>query len=318
MAAPATPEGVLVVDKPGGLTSHDVVAVARRVLRERRIGHTGTLDPMATGVLPLAVGRATRLVRFLTSSHKTYEAGIRFGIVTDTGDITGQVVRESAERPTHEALLAALDSLRGPQMQVPPAYSAKKIEGRRAYELARKQEPVTLQPVPVTVSALELLGTSPGPRPDGCAVRLTVSAGFYVRSFAVDLGERLGCGACLDSLRRTGSGSFTLDDAVTLEALQASQPGEGAVHLVPLEQLLPEMPAGQLTDEGRRRLGHGQPLRAGDLRPMDGRPVPAPAPPPAAPPSGEYWVRLFDATGGLAGLAILNPDGSLRPRIVLT
>jgi tRNA pseudouridine55 synthase len=153
-------DGVLVIDKPEGLTSHDVVAAARRALAEKRIGHTGTLDPLATGVLPLACGRATRLVRFLTASDKDYEATIRFGMTTKSFDITGEETSHSGDIPSREAVLAAIDQLRGEYLQTPPAYSAKKVGGRRAYDFARDEEEVVLTPVPVTVSRAELTALS--------------------------------------------------------------------------------------------------------------------------------------------------------------
>lgn len=288
-------DGVLVIDKPQGLTSHDVVAVARRVLREKRIGHTGTLDPMATGVLPLACGKATRLARFLTASDKEYDATIRFGLTTDTYDITGTVVSRSEQVPSADAVHAALEQLRGEYLQLPPAYSAKKVGGRRAYEMAREDEPVALTPVPVRVSradVVELAG-------DTLRVTITCSAGFYVRSFAHQLGELAGSGACLAGLRRTRSGDFGLDAAVTLDALQEA-PDPAARRLIPLEALLPSFPAVRLTDENRRRATHGQAL-------------------PGLAPAGDVpWVRLLDADGRLVGLATPAPGSSLRPAIVLT
>ena len=181
-------DGVLVIDKPEGLTSHDVVARARRLLGERRIGHTGTLDPMATGVLPLALGRATRLARFLSASDKTYEATVLFGVTTDTLDVTGEETSRTRAQVSSETLTTALASLTGEYDQMPPAYSAKKVGGRRAYDFARNQEPVELRAVPVRVSAVEVHAFD-GER---CRLTLTCSAGFYVRSFARDLGERCG------------------------------------------------------------------------------------------------------------------------------
>src|SRR5688500_15245946 len=170
--------GVLVIDKPQGLTSHDVVAVARRALGETRIGHTGTLDPLATGVLPLAIGRATRLARFLTASDKDYDATIRFGLTTDSYDVTGTETGRTDAAPSSEAVARAIESLRGEYLQMPPAFSAKKVDGRRAYAHARRAEPVALTAVPVRVSRAELLSVS-GPQ---ARVALTSSAGFYVRS----------------------------------------------------------------------------------------------------------------------------------------
>jgi tRNA pseudouridine55 synthase len=208
-------DGVIVVDKPEGLTSHDVVAAARRLLGEKRIGHTGTLDPLATGVLPLACGRATRLVRFLTASDKEYEATILFGVTTDTLDVTGEETGRSARAPARDEVVVALRTFEGEQMQVPPAYSAKKIAGRRAYELARRDEPVALAPVGVRVSRIELVEYGH----DRCCISLTCSSGFYVRALVRDLGEQCGTGATLEALRRTRSGDFTLDEAVDLDTL---------------------------------------------------------------------------------------------------
>src|SRR5262245_1374972 len=186
-------DGVLVADKPQGLTSHDVVAVARRCLKEPRIGHTGTLDPLATGVLPLACGRATRLVRFLSSSAKDYDAVITFGVATDSYDVTGTEISRSGRVPTREALEAVLPSMLGDQLQVPPAFSAKKVAGQRAYAMARRAEAVALQPVLVRLTRADLVELTGG----SARITLSCSAGFYVRSFAHELGERLGTGACL-------------------------------------------------------------------------------------------------------------------------
>ena len=293
-------DGVLVVDKPEGLTSHDVVAVARRALGETRIGHTGTLDPLATGVLPLACGRATRLVRFLTASDKDYDATIRFGLTTDSYDITGTETSRSGLQPARDAVVAALATLTGDYLQMPPAFSAKRVGGRRAYALARDDRPVELTAVPVTVSRVELLAFSG----DSARVALTCSAGFYVRSFAHELGTRLGTGACLDALRRTRSGDFGLEPAVTIEELQRG-PEDAAEWMVPLERLLPAFPAVRVTDEGRMRVGHGRVLEQGHLA------TELPAGP------GE-WVRVLDPEGLLVAVATRGPQpGSLHPAVVL-
>jgi tRNA pseudouridine55 synthase len=311
-------DGVLVVDKPEGLTSHDVVAAARRLLGEKRIGHTGTLDPLATGVLPLACGRATRLVRFLSASDKDYEATILFGVTTDTLDVTGQETGRSGATPSRDALLAAMQSLEGEQMQVPPAYSAKKVGGRRAYDFARRDEPVELAAVPVRVSRLELLEFGD----DRCRISLTCSAGFYVRALVRDIGARCGTGACLEALRRTRSGDFTLEEAIPLDALHRGTAVRGAgpaerreegrggradleTLLIPMEDLLPHMPAVTVTAEGLARVSHGQHVRPVDL---------------AGPqPSGAAeWVRLLDAGGALVGLGTpQRPSGFLHPEVVL-
>ena len=286
-------DGVLVIDKPRDLTSHDVVAVARRALGERRIGHTGTLDPLATGVLPLACGRATRLVRFLTASDKEYEATIRFGFTTDSYDVTGTETSRSGLTPDRTVVAAALAELTGDYLQMPPAFSAKKVAGRRAYELARQDQAVALTAVPVTVAgaALEDLAG------DTAHVRLTCSAGFYVRSFAHSLGEKVGTGACLEALRRTRSGDFRLDTAITLEQLV---PGvRSAIDaLIPLDRLLPSLPEVTVTDEGRTRVSHGQEVEG------------------TAGAAG--WVRLTDSQGSLLAMARAGSrQGFLHPAVVL-
>ena len=294
--------GVLVVDKPPGLTSHDVVAAARRLLGERRIGHTGTLDPLATGVLPLAIGRATRLVRFLSSSDKDYDATIRFGLTTDTYDITGTETGRTDRAPDRDALMRALDTLRGEYLQAPPSYSAKKVQGQRAYDLARAQRSVTLASVPVRVARADVLEFS------GLTARvtLTCSAGFYVRSFAAALGELTGTGAALEALRRTRSGEFSLEDAISLDALDQ---GRGPSRMLPMETLLRSFPAVKLTPEGREHVAHGRELSATDF---DAEEASQAADPAAA------WTRLFDAEGALVGVGTVGTrPGSLHPSLVL-
>jgi tRNA pseudouridine55 synthase len=304
-------DGVIVIDKPEGLTSHDVVVAARRLFGEKRIGHTGTLDPLATGVLPLACGRATRLVRFLSAAEKEYEATILFGVTTDTLDVTGEEISRSGRAPSRETLVAALRSFEGEQLQVPPAYSAKKVAGRRAYELARRDEPVALDPVRVRVSRIELLEDGN----DRCRVRLTCSAGFYVRALARDLGERCGTGATLEALRRTRSGDFTLDEAIDLDTLgpvrdrtnpESRVPNPGMeTALIPMERLLPGFPAVTVTAEGLTRVSHGQHVRPVDLTGD-------------APVGAAEWVRLLDSSGALVGLG--TPErlsGFLHPEVVL-
>jgi tRNA pseudouridine55 synthase len=292
-------DGVLVVDKPEGLTSHDVVAVARRALGEKRIGHTGTLDPLATGVLPLACGRATRLVRFLSASDKEYEAVIRFGLTTDSYDITGEETSRIDAAPDRAALVAAVDSLRGEYLQMPPAYSAKKVAGRRAYELARSARPAELTAVPVRVSHAAVTAFSG----DRATVSLTCSAGFYVRSFAHELGIRVNTGACLEALRRTRSGEFRLAEALPFEALTEDV---AEVDLIAMERLLPAFPAVTVTDEGLARVSVGRVLEPGHFTFR------------LKPEATAAWIRVFDAAGRLTALA--EPaarSGSLHPTIVL-
>ncbi len=292
-------DGVLVLDKPQGITSHDAVAVARRSLRETRIGHTGTLDPLATGVLALACGRATRLVRFLTASDKEYVATIRFGLSTDTYDVTGSETERSSARPDRPAVEHAMAGLRGEYLQTPPAYSAKKIAGTRAYALARQAVQVDLTPVPVRVIRSELVDF------DGeCAtVTLTCSAGFYVRSYAHEIGRVVGAGACLEALRRTRSGDFTLDQAISIADLQA---GAGAQRIIPLDRLLPSFPAVVVTGEGRQRLTHGREVESSHVaRGSSGL-------------EAAEWVRLLDDDEHLVALATRGSrPGSLHPSLVL-
>jgi tRNA pseudouridine55 synthase len=305
-------DGVIVIDKPEGLTSHDVVIAARRILGEKRIGHTGTLDPLATGVLPLACGRATRLVQFLSASEKEYEATILLGVTTDTLDITGEETSRSGRVPSQDALVDALRQFEGEQMQVPPAYSAKKVAGRRAYELARRNETPELAPVPVRVSHIELLEYAN----DQCRVALTCSAGFYVRGLARDLGERVGTGSTLMALRRTRSGDFTLDEAVDLFTLtrprldpsdpgsRIPDPGLDAL-VIPMHRLLPGFPAITVTEEGLTRVSHGQ-----HLRPIDVAGT--------LPQGSAGRIRLLDGGGALVGLGRAQPiSGFLHPDVVL-
>ena len=261
--------GVLVIDKPAGITSHDVVARVRKILRQRQVGHFGTLDPFATGVLPVSVGKATRFAQFYLKSRKAYEGSIRFGFPTDTYDATGE--------PTSEPIPVALEAsvleghfrqFTGRLLQTPPPFSAKRVRGVRAYELARQHKPVNLTPVEVEIYALELLSF------EGEQVHFAVecSGGTYVRSLAHDLGQKLGCGAHLAGLRRTAVAEFRENRAVTLEGLQeAAQQGKLESCLVRLEALLPDCP--DLVVRGREetsvRHGHAFEL-AQALRPGRG------------------------------------------------
>lgn len=233
--------GVIVVDKPEGLTSHDVVNRVRRLANTRKVGHLGTLDPMATGVLPLVLGRATRLAQFFSSAEKTYDARIQFGWATDTYDREGTRVSEPVEPQfTRAELEAALVSFRGAMIQTPPPFSAKKIAGTPAYRLARKQIAVELPPVEVQVFALDLIEF------DGVTARICVrcSPGTYVRSIAHDLGGQMGCGAFLIALRRTASGEFHESQAKSLEALQdLERAGALESAVIPASHLLPEIPS---------------------------------------------------------------------------
>jgi tRNA pseudouridine55 synthase len=214
-------DGLLLVDKPAGCSSHDVVSVARRVVGERRIGHGGTLDPFATGLLVLLIGRATRLLPYLNDEPKVYEAVVAFGAETDTEDAGGAVIR-TAELPTREALLAALPAFHGPIEQVPPAYSAKRVAGRRAYEMARAGEAVALPPARVRIDAISLSTfDEDGGGVRSCRMRVSCGAGTYVRSLARDIARAAGSAAHLTALRRHRAGVFDLARAIPFEQLKA-------------------------------------------------------------------------------------------------
>jgi tRNA pseudouridine55 synthase len=292
--------GVLVVDKPAGPTSHDAVAQVRRALGLRRVGHTGTLDPLAAGVLPLVVGRATRLAQFLSGDEKEYLAMVRFGLATPTYDSEG-VEPGTACAPAGfdaAALTSILDEFRGTYWQTPPPYSAKKVGGTPAYRLARAAKAVELKAVKVTVRRLELEACGE----DTARLRLVCSSGFYVRSLAHSLGERLGCGAHLHALRRIRAGDFSEHQAVPLA--QIEREGAAALrHLVPMSSLLPMLPPVVVNERGARRAAHGNALVASDLA---APPVPAAA-----------RVRVVDVDGTLLGIAEPSPEGVLHPVVVL-
>ena len=311
-------DGLLVVDKPEGPTSHDVVARVRRATGERRIGHTGTLDPAASGVLPLVLGRATRLARFLSGNDKSYDASIRLGLATDTYDAQGEAVGRPYDGPLPSVaeIEEALDGFRGTFLQQPPRYSAKKVNGRRSYQLARTAKrkhpghPVLHAqsalpaPLQVTARAIELVGVAA----DTIALHVHCSAGFYVRSLAHDLGERLGVGAHLSALRRTSSGELTLADAVPLAALER-EPESAARFLVPLSKMLSRLPALVLTAEGVRWALSGRDLDQGS-----GGLFASSAPE----KTRELFFRLMDLQGKLIGIAEpSSAEGLLHPSVIL-
>ncbi|CDM67040.1 tRNA pseudouridine(55) synthase TruB [Pyrinomonas methylaliphatogenes] len=299
-------DGILVIDKPAGWTSHDVVARARRMLGERRIGHTGTLDPFATGVLVLLVGRATRLAQFLAGAEKEYEAIVRFGYATVTGDLTGAPCEEAKECPMwdEEKIEGAIKSLRGEIEQVPPLYSAKKIGGQKLYELARRGQKVERRPLRVVIYELEALrgdGALLRRNSDGTCdlrVRVRCSAGTYVRALAEDLGRRLGIGAHLRALRRTRAGAFSLADALTLDELEAIL-SHGGSPLLPAEAALRELPSLHLTEDQTRRIRHGATISSVGEGLGEGQ-----------------MVRLHDEAGRLAAIGVYA-RGRIQPRIVL-
>lgn len=238
--------GLVIVDKPSGMTSHDVVAVARRIFSERSVGHLGTLDPMATGVLPLVLGRYTRLAQFYGDSIKGYEGEIRFGFATDTFDAEGETTSELKDTSglNLKVILEAAKAFLGPQQQLPPPFSAKKVGGVPAYKLARKDKDVQLRAVPVEVFEFEILDYAD----DHARFRSLVSSGTYIRCLAHELGQKLRVGAHLSALRRTRVGEFSVDQAHTLDELkQLESPGEEL--FIHPRTMLPEMPSVTVTDE---------------------------------------------------------------------
>jgi tRNA pseudouridine55 synthase len=276
---------LLLVDKPAGITSHDVVAIVRRAAHTRRVGHTGTLDPFATGLLVVLVGRGTRLIPYVEGEPKVYEATIRLGVETDTDDNTGSIIREMAA-PSDAAIAAALPSLTGNIEQIPPSYSAKQIEGRRAYDAARKGAPLDLPPVPVTVHEWTILGR----HGDDLDVRVSCGTGTYVRALARDLGRLAGSAGHLTALRRVRSGTFDVAHAVTVADLKA-----GEFELAPLKSAIPSVVERVLDASELGRVSHGNAI---DARDESGR------------------VALVGDDGEL--VAIAEREGmQLRPRLVL-
>ena len=250
--------GILLIDKPSGWTSSDVVAKLRGMLHEKRIGHSGTLDPMATGLLVVFVGRATRAVEFAESDSKSYIAGLRLGMSTDTQDVTGRVLAQQSCNISEAALEAVLSDFRGRISQLPPMYSAIKINGKKLYEIARKGGEVERKPRTVTISSLKIL------RREGEDYILEVdcSKGTYVRTLCSDIGDSIGCGGCMSALRRTRAGRFSIEDALTLDAVQrAADIGEAESLLIPIDRLFDEYLSCAVGSEAQRRLRCGNTFR---------------------------------------------------------
>ena len=284
MANPAR-DGLLLVDKPAGMTSHDVVDRARRALRTKRIGHAGTLDPFATGLLVLLVGRATRLLPYVDGEPKVYEATIRFGSETNTDDLTGEVTR-TAPAPSNDAVSSALGALTGEIDQLPPAFSAKQVGGKRAYVAARRGETLELAPVRVRVHSWKLRGREG----DDLYVTITCGGGTYVRALARDLGRATQSAAHLATLRRIASGRFTVDEAVSTDAISE-------IALRPAIDALPAVTRVSLDDAARARIGHGMTIARDSAD------------------RGEH-AALLDAAGELVAIAT-GAGEAWQPRVVL-
>jgi tRNA pseudouridine55 synthase len=275
--------GVFVIDKPEGITSHDVVQVIRKRFNTSKVGHLGTLDPMATGVLPVSIGKATRIAQFIPNFPKQYEGEMRFGLATSTYDREGTPTTE--ERPLEGDVETAMQAFTGFIDQVPPPFSAKKIGGEPAYKLARKNQPVEMSAVRVEVRDFQITSFDP----PLMKFRVVCSPGTYVRSLAHDLGKRLGCGAHLTALRRTQSGQFMIRDAVPLNSVLAAD-------LVSMERLVDFMPRIEVSEADETKVAHGNQIRG------EG--------------NAEY-ARIFNKKGEFIAVASVE-NGWVRPRLVLT
>ncbi len=282
-------DGVLLLDKSSGMTSNDALQKARRLFSAAKAGHTGTLDPLASGLLPLCFGEATKFAADLLEADKTYVATVRLGVTTDSGDAEGVVTSERPVTVGEAEVRAVLPQFTGDIQQVPPMHSALKRDGRPLYELARQGVEVERQPRPVTIHHLALLEWAE----DTLVLEVTCSKGTYIRVLAQDIGEALGCGAHLIALRRTRVGDLALDDAVTLAALEAIEETDRGARLQPLDSLLQTLPAHRLDEAGVQRFGHGNPVPA---------------------PSG--MTGLLRVYGGevLLGLGEVRADGRLWPK----
>jgi tRNA pseudouridine55 synthase len=293
-------DGVLIIDKPAGITSHDVVARVRRILKTKRVGHTGTLDPFATGVLVLLVGKATRLAQFINDATKEYVAEIRFGFTTDTGDVTGMPTsEEQTVTATPAELEAVLPGFRGEIAQLPPMYSAKKVEGKKLYELARRGETIERQPIKVTIYELALLETHLEGEPKTATMRVTCSAGTYIRTLAEDIGKALGTPAHLTSLRRTAVGKFDLPYAVTLDEFKKER--SPWLRLLAWNQLVAHLPQVDLPEERVGPTLNGLSTRVDREDLEDGN-----------------AVNMFEPDGSIIAVGFFDAsERCVRPKIVL-
>lgn len=299
--------GILIIDKPAGITSHDVVSRVRRVLHTKRVGHTGTLDPFATGVMVILVGQATRLAQFLDKDEKEYEAHLRFGFETDTGDNTGLRTADCGLRTAEISEKLAetnwdevFGDFRGDIEQVPPMYSAKKVDGKKLYELARKGETIDREAVKLTIHQLELIDKEEIRDPQSAIrIRVVCSAGTYIRTLAEDIGRRVGIGAHLAELRRTRSGKFDLSRGQTLEHLQQIE--DPAASLVPMNEAVSQLPRVVFDDDRIAKTRNGMSTRISDMRLTDGE-----------------TVQIVSTDGELVAIGVfVESENSVRPKVVL-
>ena len=266
--------GIMLIDKPCDWTSHDVVGKLRGILHERRIGHSGTLDPMATGLLVVFVGRATRAVEFAEADSKEYIAGLRLGISTDTQDIIGNTLKSSNSLPSKAELEQALSAFKGEISQIPPMYSAIKVGGRKLYELARRGESVERKPRRVTIDKLDIIGENEG----NYVLDVVCSKGTYIRTLCNDIGDTLGCGGCMSSLRRVKAGAFSIEKAHTIDEIQAAADNGGLDEIIiPVDRLFSAYPELTVRDTEEKKLRNGNVIKL-------------------AAPNGTY--RVYTETGG--------------------
>ena len=299
--------GILIIDKPAGITSHDVVYKVRRALKTKRVGHTGTLDPFATGVMVILVGQATRLAQFLDKDVKEYEAVVRFGFETDTGDVTGVRSAECGVRSEEiPALLERADweeiftAFRGAIQQIPPMFSAKKIDGKKLYELARKGETVERKPVNITIHRLDVAADKEFRIPQSeLRIRVACSAGTYIRTLAEDIGRRIGTGAHLTELRRTAAGKFSISQAITLDQLAELE--EPASRLIPMEDAVNHLARIELNEDRAAKTRNGLSTRVFDVSYTDGE-----------------AVQMLDETKTLIAIGFYDPaENVVQPKVVL-
>jgi len=298
-------DGILIIDKPAGITSHDVVARVRRILKTKKVGHTGTLDPFATGVMVVVVGKATRLAQFLDKDEKEYEALVRFGFETDTGDKTGSPKSQvsSPKSLSVTEIEAVLDDFSGEIEQVPPMYSAKKIDGKKLYEHARKGETIVRRPVTVNITKLEVAdiftATDLGFGTWDLELTVACSAGTYIRALAEDIGRAVGTGAHLEELRRTRAGRFEIGESVTLDELAESEYPAG--RLLPLEIAVSHLASIALNEDRAAKTRGGLSTRVHDLGFTDGQ-----------------RLRMLDENGALLAIGVYDAaEKSVRPKVVL-
>lgn len=285
-------DGLLIIDKPSGMTSHDVVSRVRRILSTKKVGHTGTLDPFATGVMVVLVGKATRLARFLDKDKKEYVAVLKLGEKTDTGDLTGNVIKTERIASALE-IGEVLVKFRGKQKQIPPMYSAKKIDGKKLYELARQGVEIRREPIDIKIFELEMVNAEP------CTIRVAASAGTFIRTLAEDIAEAAGSTAHLTELRRTKAGRFLLEDSVTLDALSESE--VPAIHLISLEVAVSGLKNVTLKNDRVQKTKNGLATRISGSDFADGE-----------------FVSIFDEEKNLIAIGVYDKAlGEIKPKVVL-